>query len=277
MLFLCAVFLGPFIYMLWLSFTNLSFATPEGSGEFIGIENYARAFSRQSTFMASSGRSLLFAALCVFPQVVIGLLFAELFVERERLQRWLSPILILPLLLPSVVVGLYWRLLLQGEFGPVSHYLAQLGFAGARGVLSSPETILVTLALIDLWQWGPFVCFFLLTARGALSKPPLEAAWADGASRIRAFFDVTLRRLAPAIFTVALIRAIESFKEFDKVYVLTGGGPGTASELVSLHVWRVAFKYWDFGYAAALCVILYLITYVAASATMPRLRAGVLR
>jgi multiple sugar transport system permease protein len=89
----------------------------------------------------------------------------------------------------------------------------------------------------------------------------LQAAWLDGASKLRAFFDVTLPALLPTIFVVSLIRAIDSFKEFDKVFILTGGGPGTASELSSIYTWRMAFKQFDFGYAAALCVLIYVIVY----------------
>jgi multiple sugar transport system permease protein len=99
----------------------------------------------------------------------------------------------------------------------------------------------------------------------------------DGASRWRAFIDVTVPALLPTILVVSLIRAIDSFKEFDKVFILTGGGPGTASELSSIYTWRTAFRSWEFGYAAALCVIIYLIMYAASQISFSKLRLGASR
>jgi multiple sugar transport system permease protein len=96
----------------------------------------------------------------------------------------------------------------------------------------------------------------------------------DGAGRWRAFYDVTLPALLPTVFIVALIRAIDSFKEFDKVYIITGGGPGTASELSSLYIWRVAFRQWNFGYGAALCVVVYCLIYAFSRIGAGQVRAG---
>lgn len=154
----------------------------------------------------------------------------------------------------------------------VSYYLSECGFPFAKGILSNPKTILLTMAAVDVWQWAPFVALVLLAARSGLPRPPLEAAWIDGASRWRAFFDVTLRGLLPVVFFVSLIRAIDSFKEFDKVFILTGGGPGTASELSSIYTWRMAFRQWEFGYAAALCVLVYLLIFIVSNISLGRMR-----
>jgi multiple sugar transport system permease protein len=259
--FLLSVFLGPFVYMVWVSLTDLSFSAVEHSGSFVGFSNYLRAFTHDPMFWNSIARSCLFAILCVVPSIVMAIILAEMLHERPIARRLLSPLLAFPILLPSVVVGLYWRVLLQGEFGAVSYYLSQLGIPGAKSILSNPTTILYTLALVDIWHWGPFVALILLAARCSLPRSPLEAAWTDGAGRWRAFYDVTLPSLLPTIFILSLIRAIDSFKEFDKVYIITGGGPGAASELSGLYIWRVAFRQWDFGYGAALCVVVYLLIY----------------
>jgi len=271
--FLVAIFLGPFLYMVWLSLTDLSFSSPERSGNFIGVANYARAVLHDPIFLASLGKSALFVVLCVLPEVLLGIVIAEFLYQRPIARRLLSPLFALPVLLPTVVVGLYWRILLQGEFGLLSYYLSQWGFDSAKGILSNPKTILLTLAAIDVWQWGPFVALVLLAGRSSLPRAPLEAAWVDGASRLRSFFDVTLPALLPTVFVLSVIRAIDSFKEFDKVFILTGGGPGTASELSSIYTWRMAFKQWDFGYAAALCVIIYLIIYCVSQIALTKTQA----
>lgn len=121
-------------------------------------------------FLGSLGRSCLFALLCVVPQVVLGILVAELLHTRRTVQRFLIPLFALPVLLPTVVVGLYWRIMLQGEFGLASHYLSEWGLPFAQALLSAPETILFTLAAIDVWQWGPFVALVFLAKRGTLPE-----------------------------------------------------------------------------------------------------------
>ena len=277
LLFLLVIFLGPFLYMVWLSFTDLSFAIAARNGNVIGFQNYSHALLNDRLFLSSLYRSSLFALLSVLPQMLLGIGIAELLHSRPLAQRLLSPLFALPVLLPTVIVGLYWRILLQGEFGLISHYLSELGVPGARGILSNPRTIIFTLAAIDIWQWGPFVALVLLAARCSVPRAPLEAAWMDGASRWRAFTDVTVPALQPTVFVVSLIRAIDSFKEFDKVFILTGGGPGTASELSSIYIWRTAFRSWEFGYAAALCVIIYLIIYATSKISFRKLRLGALR
>lgn len=277
LLFLLAIFFGPFLYMVWLSFTDLSFAIAARNGNVIGFQNYSHALLNDRLFLGSLYRSSLFAMLTVLPQVLLGIGIVELLHSRHLAQRLLSPLFALPVLLPTVIVGLYWRILLQGEFGLISHYLSELGVPGAKGILSNPRTILFTLAAIDTWQWAPFVTLVLLAARCSVPRAPLEAAWMDGASRWRAFIDVTVPALIPTILVVSLIRAIDSFKEFDKVFILTGGGPGTASELSSVYTWRTAFRSWEFGYAAALCVIIYLIIYAASQISFSKLRLGAFR
>jgi len=258
--------------MVWLSFTDLSFAAPERNGNLIGLTNYSRALFHDQIFLGSLGRSCFFALLCVVPQVTLGIAIAELLHSHPFAQRLLTPLFALPVLLPTVVIGLYWRILLQGEFGLISYYLSSWGFESARGILSDPKTILLTMASIDIWQWGPFVALVFVAARCSLPRAPLEAAWLDGASKARAFFDVTLPALLPAVLIISLIRGIDSFKEFDKVFVLTGGGPGNASELSSIYTWRMAFKHWEFGYAAALCVLIYLVIYAISQGALKKLR-----
>lgn len=274
LIFLGALFVGPFVYMIWLSFTDLSFAAADRNGNWVGFANYSRAIFEDSVFFWSLGRSILFALLCVGPQVLFGIAVAEALHRYPFAQRMLSPLFALPALIPTVAVGLYWRLMLQGEFGVLSYYLSAVGFPFAKGILSDAQTILVTLALIDFWQWGPFTALVFLAARSSISSVPLEAAYVDGASRWRAFYDVTLPALYPTIFLVSVIRAIDSFKEFDKVFVMTGGGPGTASELISIYTWRTAFKQWEFGYGAALCIVVYLLIYFGTQLTLMSAKKG---
>ena len=270
LIFISGLFIVPFIYTLWLSFTDLNFVSPGREGNWIGLANYSYALFGDPIFLDSLKRSAQFAALCVAPQVIFGLAVGEALFHRPWAQRLLTPLFALPALIPAVAVGLYWRLLLQGEFGALSYYLTELGFGSATGLLGDARTILITIAVVDFWQWAPFTTLVFLAARTALPTAPIEAAYLDGASPTRAFFDVILPGLAPAILFISTLRAIDSFKEFDKVYVITGGGPGTATELASLYVWRTSFVYWEVGYGAALCVIIYIAIYFTTAITVGR-------
>jgi multiple sugar transport system permease protein len=260
-----ALFVAPFVWLLWLSLTDRSFAAADRTGAWTGLANYRRALSDDPVFIHSLGRSAAFTVLCVVPELGIAVALTEFLYRRRALRRYLLPLLAVPALLPNIGTALYWRILLQGEFGILSYSLAALGVERARAFLSNADTILLTLAIVDIWQWAPFVTLLLLAVRLALPQSYVEAALLDGATSYQAFRDVTLPLLQPALVSIAIVRAVDVFKEFDKVYVLTGGGPGTASELVSLHLWRTAFKYWDFGYAAALSVIVYVVLYLGAS------------
>jgi multiple sugar transport system permease protein len=264
------IFLAPFVYLLWLSLTNTSLATTGLSGEYIGLLNYQRAFSANSDFYACLERTLIYSLLCVVPQMLAGLAASELLhgTSRSKLRNTLVPILLLPGLLPPVVVGLYWKLLLQGEFGVLSYYLDCIGLNAAKSILSSPRSILPTIALVDFWQWFPFMLLVLLAARGAVPTSPTEAAWVDGASKYRTYFEIILPAMLPAVILLGLIRFFDSMRDFDKVYVMTGGGPGSSTELLSLHIWRAAFKSWEFGYAAAVSVLVYLAIFVLSFAVL---------
>ena len=261
LLLLIFVILGPMLYAIWLSFTDLSFADASRSGNFIGFANYTRLSIDDAAFHTSLLRSFVFALLCVVIEVSIAIAAAEVLRYDTAMAAYVIPILCLPVLLPPVVIGLYWRLLLQGEFGLASYYLSSWGFPGAKQILSNPPTIILTLVALDVWQWAPFLSLIVFAARAALSNGPIEAAYLDGASPVRAFFQVTLPRLLPVALIIGVLRGIDAFREFDKIFVLTGGGPGSASELSSLYVWRVAFKAWDFGYAGALCVATSVLIY----------------
>jgi multiple sugar transport system permease protein len=112
--------------------------------------------------------------------------------------------------------------------------------------------------LIDVWQWTPFVTLVLLAGLMSLPREPYEAAVMDGAGPLRIFKDMTLPLLRPIIALVLLLRGIDAFKEFDKVFIMTGGGPGTATELLSIYAYRVSFRSWDLGYGAAVAFMIYL-------------------
>lgn len=257
---LVVVFLaGPFFYMLWTALTDLSYSLPGRDGNFIGFDNFRRLLRDDAIFWHSFALTLRFVVVVVGIEFLLGLVLALIlhhFIERRRL---ILTLLLIPMMLAPVAVGLIWRLLLQGDFGMLSHYLRATGLLDqGSAILSGPALVLPAIMLIDVWQWTPFVTLVLLAGLMSLPREPYEAAVMDGAGPLRIFKDITLPLLRPIIALVLLLRGINAFKEFDKVFIMTGGGPGTATELLSIYAYRVSFRSWDLGYGAAVAFMIYL-------------------
>ena len=264
---LVIVFLvGPFYYMVYTAMTDLSFANPDQKGAFIGFDNFRKLVRNDPIFWGSFWLTIRFVVTSVIIEFVLGFALAWLiwrYVERQRL---LTTLLLVPMMLAPVAVGLIWRLLLQGDFGMVTHYLRTLGILSqASAVFSSPSLVMPTIIAIDVWQWTPFVTLIILAGLMSLPRSPFEAATMDGAGPWRQFVDIMVPLLRPIIALVLMLRGIDAFKEFDKVYIMTGGGPGTVSELLSIYAYRVNFKTWNLGYGAAVSFMVYLVVLILCS------------
>ena len=264
---LVVVFLvGPFCYMAYTAMTDLSFANPNQKGAFIGLDNFRRLVREDDIFWGSFWLTIRFVVAAVTIEFLLGFALALLiwrFVERQRL---LTTLLLVPMMLAPVAVGLVWRLLLQGDFGMVSFYMREIGLlAQSSAVFSSPSLVMPTIIAIDVWQWTPFVMLIILAGLMSLPRSPFEAATMDGAGPWRQFVDILLPLMRPIVALVLLLRGIDAFKEFDKVFIMTGGGPGTVSELLSIYAYRVNFKTWNLGYGAAVSFMVYLVVLILCS------------
>ncbi|MFQ5984594.1 MAG: carbohydrate ABC transporter permease [Alphaproteobacteria bacterium] len=260
---LIVLIVGPFVFMVWTSFTDLSFALPDREGSFIGFENYRRLVREDPIFWESFTTTLVFVFGVVAVEFVLGFALALILFHQIRRRRFILTLLLIPMMLAPVAVGLIWKLLLQGEFGMLTYYLRELGLLSLQtAVLGDYRLVLLTVMLVDVWQWTPFVTLILLAGLLSLPRDPFEAAIMDGAMPLHVFRDVTLPLLRPIIALVVLLRGIDAFKEFDKVFVLTGGGPGTATELLSIYTWRVNFRDWDLGYGAVVAFMVYFVVLI---------------
>lgn len=264
---LVLVFLvGPFGYMAYTAMTDLSYANPDQNGAFVGLDNFRHLVRNDEVFWGSFWLTIRFVVAAVTVEFALGFALAWLiwrFIERQRL---LTTLLLVPMMLAPVAVGLIWRLLLQGDFGMVSHYLRAVGLLSQQSaVFSTPYLVMPTIIAIDVWQWTPFVTLIILAGLMSLPKAPFEAATMDGAGPWRQFIDIMLPLLRPIIALVLLLRGIDAFKEFDKVFILTGGGPGTVSELLSIYAYRVNFKNWNLGYGATVAFMVYLVVLILCS------------
>lgn len=263
---LVLVVVGPFFYTVALSFTDLSYALPDHDGSFVGFDNYRRLVRTDPVFWDSFKTTLGFVVGSVTIEMILGSLAALLLANLLARRRLLLTGVLVPMMLAPVTIGLIGKLMLQGEFGMLTYYLRQLGILGEqRAMLSDPTLALVAIVAMDIWQWTPFVTLVMLAGMLSLPRSPFEAAIMDGAGRLRILWDITLPLLRPIIGLVLLLRCIDAFKEFDKVFILTGGGPGTSTELLSIYTYRVNFREWDLGYGAVCAVMVYLVVLILCS------------
>ena len=263
---LFVILVGPFFYMVWTGFTDLHYALPGREGNFVGFDNFRRLMQEDPIFWQSFLLTLKFVFGVVLVEFVFGFALAMLLFHYVKQHRFILTMLLVPMMLAPIAVGLIWKLLLSGDFGMFTYYMRSLGvFDNQTSVLGNASLVMPAIMLIDVWQWTPFVTLVLLAGLLSLPKEPFEAAVMDGAGPTQIFRDVTLPLMRPIIALVLLLRGIDAFKEFDKVFILTGGGPGIATEMLSIYTFRVNFKDWDLGYGAVCAFMVYLVVLIMCS------------
>lgn len=260
---LVVLLLGPFLYMVGVSFTDLNYALPGRDGSFLGFDNYRRLMREDPVFWESFRTTIVFVFGVVTTEFLLGFAVALLLFHQLRRRRLVLTLLLIPIMLAPVAVGLMWKLMLQGEFGMLTHYLRAIGLIGPQtALLGDHHLVLWTVMATDVWEWTPFVTLVILAGLLSLPREPFEAAIMDGARPWRVFRDITVPLLRPIIALVLLLRGIDAFKEFDKVFILTGGGPGNTTELLSIYTWRINFRNWDLGYGATCAFMVYLVVLI---------------
>ena len=236
---------------------------------FAFLSNYTKVL-QDGRFWAAIARSVGIVVVAVGLEFLLGLGMALFFSRQLPGKRLMTSVILYPMMLPWVVVGLCFYLLFLDR-GPVNYLLTQLlGPQAAVEWFKSPPLAIGTIVLGDIWQWTPFLFLILYSGLGALPKDPVEAALNLGANRWQIFRYVTLPMLRPVILIALVIRGLEAFKIFDLIFVMTGGGPGTATETISLYIYRAGFLFGQLSYAAAMAVlILLMITLITRYAIRP--------
>jgi multiple sugar transport system permease protein len=229
----------------------------------IGTDNYTRALFSDPTFWKAAQNTLSFVLGAVIFETTIGLGLALLVSAYPRLQRALTSILLIPLVMPPVVISLAWVTMYDFRAGVINSALRGLGLPPVLW-LSSTSLAMPSVIIADIWHLTPFVFLIFLAGLQAMPVEPFEAAQIDGASPWQIFCDVTLPLLRPVLLVVMLLRTIDGARVFDKVFIMTGGGPGTSSVTAIMHIYRQAFRNLDFGYAAAMSVLMLLVLAVVA-------------
>ena len=267
-----AVLLALSIYPLIYSIT-ISLQQETAAGISWTLGNFTRLFS-DGFFWTAMVHTFIYAAVALTCEFLLGLGLALLLNNQIRGRAFFRASLLVPMMLPTVVVGVVWRLMLNPNFGAVNGTLKQFGIDTERLTwTASPKLAMLSVIAVDVWQWTPFVFLVLLAGLQAIPQEPYEAALIDGSSRWQTFRHVTLPLLKPSILIVLLLRTMDLLRVFDQIFILTEGGPGFATETISLYIYRAAFRFFDFGYAAAMSFVLLALTNVI-SATYIRLLQG---
>jgi len=246
----------PLINTFILSFRSWNLAKSPTPQEFVGFENYIRAFGDRF-FWNSISVTITFTVISVALSVILGLAFAIVLQKPSRLNTLTKTLLIFPFAVAPILKGFSWRFMLNPSYGVYDNIIDTL-FPWASDVvwLANPFWAQFWLAVSEVWGWAPIIALMFVGALGSISPDIFEAAKVEGATNWQLFWKVTLPLLSPVIVIVTLLKTIFSLKMFDQVVSMTGGGPGRATQTLNYYVYINGFRFLDMGYAAALSYIL---------------------
>ncbi|OCP18783.1 MULTISPECIES: sugar ABC transporter permease [unclassified Ensifer] len=265
-LLLLAVNIFPLIWTIRLSFTNFRVNRPNAEVGFVGLKNYINILTDADIWQTMQATAH-FLIWTIVLQVLIGFTLAYLINKKFRGNDMWTTIIVLPMMLSPAVVGNFWTFLYQPQIGLFNYAVGFLtgtdpsAFSMIGDVSLAPWAIVI----VDTWMWTPFVMLICLAGLRSIPGSIYEAAECDRASKWRQFWTITIPMVLPFLMLAILFRGIENFKMFDLVVQLTGGGPGSTTELTSINLKREAFEKWRTGYASAYAVILFVTVFGLAS------------
>ncbi len=259
---LLAIGLYPLLLALTTSFRTYLVAKPNLPKDFVGFANYAAVLG-DPTFWQALGRTFLFLLVVLPIELAVGLAIALLLHQPglSLLRALLRLSLVIPLATTFAVVGLIGRLMFNDQFGVVNHLLGIVGIAPVQW-LGQPTTAFLAVALMDIWQWTPFVALVLLAGLTMVPAEIEEAAKLDAGGAWAILRHIQLPFLLPGITAVLILRTADILKLFDLIFVMTRGGPGSATELIAVYIQRIGFRVFDQGIASAQAILLLIVTIV---------------
>jgi multiple sugar transport system permease protein len=257
----------PFVVSIGFSLTDYSLTKPNAIA-FIGLRNYLTLLTSEE-FWNALRVTALFTVLAVAIQLVVGVGVAAMLQYETRAVPILRLIYLLPLAITPVAAVFTFRIMFSPTLG-VFNYLLRLAGLPRQDWLGTPGMALLSLLMVDTWQWAPFILLIAAAGLAAMDEEPLEAAKVDGAGPFAIFFHLALPMLFPYLAVAIVFRAIDAFKTFDIIFVLTGGGPGIATRTLNLLAYKNGIEFLSMGYAAALTIIMLVLTIVASQSFLRR-------
>ncbi|MSU88028.1 ABC transporter permease subunit [Rhodobacteraceae bacterium 2CG4] len=242
----------PLANLVALSFNDVEWVNREAVWEWVGFEIYA-ALPEDNLLRAGVVNTLIFAIVAVALQMLIGFVLALLTTRVVRGRVFYRTVFILPILVPGIIIGAIWKLMYSYDFGVLNSLLMWLGLT-PQDWLGDPDLALLSVIIVDVWHWTPFCFLLLLAGLESLPDDIFEAARIDGATGWQLLRHITLPLMLPTIAVTFVFRMILAFKVFDEIYLLTGGGPGTSTEVISFTIYRRFFTEDQTGYGAAMSI-----------------------
>ncbi|MEZ0536539.1 ABC transporter permease subunit [Caldicellulosiruptoraceae bacterium PP1] len=225
---------------------------------FVGFRNYA-FYIKDTRLWQATKNTALFTIVTVFFELIFGLLLALAMNREFRFKNAFKSIVLLPWAIPTVISGLMWKFLYDGQIGILAKIFAKIGIIGSQAdLLSSTGNALFAVMTADIWKTTPYIAILLVAGLQTIPTSLYEAAKVDGANAIRQFFTITLPLLKPTILVALLFRTLDAFRVFDLIYVLTGGGPANSTESVSIYAYKTLFAQLDFGMGSTLAVFIFI-------------------
>lgn len=257
LIFLGITALFPLLYSVYLSFFRLKINLPNQKMLFVGFENYLKLFSDR-LLKISTANTLWFAVVSVLCETVLGIVVAMVICSNKFWTKIVTSIFIIPMIMAPVAIGTLWRMMLDASTGIINYFINILGIESIS-FLSNPKTAMGSVIFVNIWQLTPWVTVITAAALKNLSEETLQAAIVDGASAFQIFRKIVLPLIKPVLVIILMIRFIDAFKVFDTVYVMTGGGPGTATEMLPNYIYKQGLRYFDAGYAASLAIMFVIV------------------
>jgi multiple sugar transport system permease protein len=267
----------PFLYVVWVSFHEWNAFAANPAKIFNWAANY-RKLVFDAQFLASLGATMTFVFFAVVSEVIIGYLLAQAFMKDFPGRAFFRTIHTLPLIMAPIIVGSIWKLMTTPSIGIIPYMLKHtIGFdlnIGTSAVAAFAITV-----IMDVWHWTPLVTLTLIAALVSLPSEPFEQAQIDGANKRQIFWHLTLPMIRPALIATVFIRLMDAMRTVDEVLMLTGGGPGSATRYVGVHIFKEVFPRTNYGYGSAVSVIVLYLTIVVCwllyvSLIAPRSRKG---
>ena len=256
-LLMAAACLYPVLTAFQLAGYEWSMGTAWESARWVGWDNFRLAFGNARVW-SSLWTTLIFAAVCVSAEMALGIALALALEHKVRGMAFFRTLFILPMMIAPIAVGLVWRYMFDAQFGPINAALVMLGLE-PKTWLADPTLAFAAIVIADIWQWTPFVFIMMIAALANVDSSVIEASRIDGAGWWQMTFRVKLPMVMHVIAITLMMRLIDAFRVLEVVYVLTFGGPGDSTEILSLHIYKTAFVGQQLGVASAISVLLLVV------------------
>ena len=253
----------PLIFTFVYSFTDYNYLKGTENASFVLFDNYVSLF-KNGYFQQAVWNTIKFTILAVVLEMALGLLIAVFVNSLKRGQKIMRTLLLLPYLLPAVTVALSWRMMLSANYGIINQFLKGLGLPVFNWFMDT-KTAFGTILLIDVWQNVPFVFLLLYASLQSVSENQYEASRIDGAGFFQQFWYITLPNIKGSLALCALLRTIDTFRLFEKVNVLTGGGPAGTTTTITQFLYTYGIKSLDFGFGSAGAIVMTLLVLILSS------------